>query len=82
MRGKALIAGLLTAAGIVALGCHHDKHKVSLPQIEEWKEPTHEPRFDDPPTAEYRKPRTKSGDEKTLIGNKMSGPGPLNPGGF
>jgi hypothetical protein len=80
MRGQALLLGLLTAGLVAAAGCHHDKHAVSVPQIEEYTLPPDEARFNNAPTADYRKPRTKA-EEKSLIGNKMGGGGgPLGPG--
>lgn len=79
MRGKTLLAGLLAGGLLAAVGCHHDKHHVSLPQVEEYTLPPDEARFNNAPTAEYRKPRTKA-EDKALIGNKMGGPGPLGPG--
>ncbi len=85
MRVKALLAGPL-AAGLLALcGCHHDKHRVSIPQVEEYAlPPPGDPRFDNPPTAEYRRPPSKRDDPSLMNKGKMgAGPGnPLNPGGF
>lgn len=81
MRAKALLAGLLTAAIAVLVGCHHDKRNLLYKPREECVLPPSEPRFDQPPTAGYRKPPPAK-DEKTLLGrDKMGGPG-LNPGGF
>ena len=79
MWGKALLVGLLTAVIVVGVGCHHDRHRVSVPQIEEYPLPPDEARFNNPPTAEYRKPPVKS-EEKALIGNKTGGPNFGGPG--
>jgi hypothetical protein len=83
MVGKALCAGILTAAIAVLVGCHHDKRHIFFKPKDECVLPPYEPRFDNPPTAEYRKPPPAK-DEKTLIGrNKMGGPGGFSPnGGF
>lgn len=81
MYGKALCAGLLTAAIAVLVGCHHDKRNLQFKPKEECVLPPSEPRFDNPPTAEFRK-RPQSKDEKTLLGrDKMGGPGGLSPSG-
>ncbi|MBX9623646.1 MAG: hypothetical protein K2X82_07510 [Gemmataceae bacterium] len=73
MRGKALAAGLATAMAVV-LGCHHDDKKVSYEPKERAVLPADEPRFNNPPAAEYRK-RSVAKDEKTMFGrDKMGGP--------
>ena len=81
MRCKALLAGLLATAVLAAVGCHHDKHRVSVPQVEEYPLPPDEPRFNNPPTAEYRKPPVKR-DDPSLMGKGKGGGsgGPLGPG--
>jgi hypothetical protein len=78
MRGRALAAGLATAAAVV-LGCHHDPKKVGYEPKERCVLPADEPRFNDPPSAEYRK-RPAAKDEKTLFGRDKMGGGPLAPG--
>lgn len=78
MRGRALAAGLATAAAVV-LGCHHDKKNIEYAPKERAVLPADEPRFNNPPSAEYRKrPATK--DEKTAFGRDKMGGGPLTPG--
>lgn len=81
MRGKALFVAGLTAAVVVALGCHHDKHGIAYRPKEECVLPADEARFNNPPTADYRKPAAKTVDTKALMGggNKMGGNAP---GGF
>ena len=82
MRRQAIVAGLLFVGVAAIVGCHHDKHRVAVQPVEELKIPTvGDPRFDNAPTANYRKPRAKQ-EEQSLIGNKMGGPGPLGPGGL
>lgn len=84
MRSKFVPPVLLAAAIAALIGCTHDRPK--LPPFkpkEECKLPPDEPRFNNPPQAEYRA-RVKAKDEKALLGsnNKMPGSSPLNPGGF
>lgn len=75
MRGKAFGLGAVTAAAVALLGCHHDKQNVGYTPKEQVVLPSDEPRFNNPPAAEYRK-RPESKSEKSLIGNKMAaGPG-------
>lgn len=75
MHTRALCAGLLTAAIAVLVGCHHDKRNLFFKPKEELVAVPDEARFNNPPTAEYRK-RAPAKDEKTLLGrNKMGGPG-------
>ncbi|MBX9585384.1 MAG: hypothetical protein K2X87_34180 [Gemmataceae bacterium] len=77
MRGKALAVGLATAAAVV-LGCHHDPKKVSYEPKERAVLPGDEARFNDPPSAEYRR-RPAAKDEKTLFGRDKMGGGPMSP---
>ncbi|HEX4610777.1 MAG TPA: hypothetical protein VH092_21485 [Urbifossiella sp.] len=81
MRGKALAAAGLAAAVMAVVGCHHDKYGLGFKPKEEIVLPPNEARFDNPPSAPYKK-RPVKGDEKTLIGRDKSpnGGGPLNPG--
>jgi hypothetical protein len=82
MTGKARLLAAV-AAGVAGLaGCHHDKHKVTSPVVEEYVLPPNEARFNEPPTETYRKPPPKKEDKSVLGGGPMGGPGPLNPGGF
>jgi hypothetical protein len=81
MRGKARLLAALTAAMAGLAGCHHDRHKVTSPQVEEYVLPPHETRFDQPPTETYRKPPPRR-EDKSLLGSPAGGPGPLRPGGF
>ena len=77
MRGNALLAGLAAAVAVgVAGGCHHDKYGLAYKPKEECVLPSDEPRFNDPPSAPYKKRTPKGGDEKTLLGrDKMMGGG-------
>ena len=77
MRAKALAAGLATAAAVV-LGCHHDKKNIAYTPKEQAILPADEPRFNNPPSAEYRK-RPAPKDEKTMFGREKMG-GPISPG--
>ena len=83
MRGK-FVPPILLAAGIaVLIGCTHDRPK--LPPFKPKEEVVavpDEPRFNNPPQAEYR-PRVQTKDEKALLGSNNKMPGsPLSPGGF
>lgn len=76
MRGKLLAAlGLAAAIVAVAAGCHHDKHGLMFKPKEEVIEPPNEARFNNPPSAPYKKRPAKSGDDKALLGRSMGGPG-------
>jgi hypothetical protein len=83
MRRKALLAAGLTTALTVMAGCHHDKHGLSYQPKEECVLPPDQPRYNNPPSAEYRK-RPPKPEEKTLMGRDRmgAGPGPLGTGGF
>jgi hypothetical protein len=74
MRAKVLLTSVYIVALTVLLGCHHDKHDISYTPKEECVLPPHQPRFDQPPSAAYQKPRPKA-EEKTLIGRN----GPMGP---
>lgn len=78
---KALFAAALTAAIVVAVGCHHDKYHLTHKVKEECVLPPDQARFNDPPSAEWRKPPPK-GEEKTLLGNKDKMAGPIGTPGF
>jgi hypothetical protein len=82
MRGKALLAAGLAAAVAAAVGCHHDKYGLAYKVKEEAVLPADEPRFNNPPSAPYKKRPTQSSDEKTLLARDkmLNGSGPLNPG--
>lgn len=81
MRGKALVAvGLAVAA---AVGCHHDKYGLAYKPKEEVVLPADEARFNNPPSAPYKKRPLKGGEEKALLArDKMVGGsgGPGQPG--
>ena len=90
MRGKALSAFALAVAIAVIVGCQNDKrYKYAVKPKEECVlPPEHDPRFDNPPSAEYR-PKVKKTEDPTLMGggSKMGGGGglgggPGKPGGF
>ena len=88
MRGKVLSAFALAAAIAVIVGCHKDnKYKHFYKSKEECiLPPNGDPRFDNPPSAEYRARVKTTEDKATLLGssNKMGGGGGGNgrPGGF
>ena len=83
MRGKALAAaGLAAAAMTAAVGCHHDRFKLAYTPKEEVVLPADEARFNNPPSAPYKKRPVKSADEKALLGREArpGGSGPMQPG--
>jgi len=84
MRCKALLGAALTSGVclLTTVGCYTDRHKLATPQVEEYKLPPDEPRFNNAPTEGYRKPPVKK-EEKTLLGGggRPAG-GPLGPTGF
>ena len=85
MRGKLLAAlGLAAAVVAVAAGCHHDKHGLMYKPKEEVVEPPDEGRFNNPPSAPYKRRPVKTGDDKALIGRdrmvRGGGGGPGGPG--
>ena len=83
MLGKAVLLAGLTAAIVVLVGCHHDKYGVKYTPKEEYVLPPDDIRYNQPPTAEYRKPPAKKDDAKTLLNaNNKMGPNPQSPGGF
>jgi hypothetical protein len=57
-RSRAVWAGVLCGL-TVAVGCRHESNYTDVPTVEEWKEPPHEARFDNPPEQGYQKPRAK-----------------------
>lgn len=83
---KALLAAVLAAAAVVIAGCHHDRYNIKYKTKEECPLPPHEPRFDDPETATWRRPIPKKENSKPMMGSgpsrMMGGAGGLNPGGF
>lgn len=82
MRGKLLAAfGLATAVVAAAAGCHHDKHGLMFTPKEEVVEPPNEARFNNPPSAPYKKRPAKTGDDKALIGRDRMMGGGGGPGG-
>jgi hypothetical protein len=83
MRCKALFGAALTSGVslLAVVGCYSDRHKLSTPQVEEYKLPPDEARFNNPPTEGYRKPPVKK-EEKTLLGRPGPGGGPLGATGF
>ena len=79
MRGKVLSAIALAVAIAVLVGCHKDnKYKFFYKAKEECiLPPNGDPRFDNPPSAEYRA-RVKATDDKASLmggGGKMAGGG-------
>jgi hypothetical protein len=82
MRGKLLAAfGLAAAIVATAAGCHHDKYGLMYKPKEEVVLPTDEARFNNPPSAPYKKRPVRTGDDKALLGrDKMMG-GSGGPGG-
>jgi hypothetical protein len=67
------IAVLLSLA---ALGCHHDKYGLKAKHPEEMVLPPDEPRFNNPPQSEYKKPdRKKEVRPGPGGGGSMGGPG-------
>ena len=85
MRGKLLTAFALALGVAVLVGCHNDRYKHYYKAKEECVLPPDvgkDPRFDNPPSAEYRA-KVKSTDEKaTLVGGNKMGGGGGRPGGF
>ncbi len=82
MRGKAVLLAALTAGLVVAAGCHHDKYGIQAKHKEEvFIPPVGQARFDQPPSAEWRKPPPKS-EDKSLMGGGSGMPGKMgiNPG--
>jgi hypothetical protein len=71
------------AVGLAALaGCHTDnKRKYFFKPKEEYVEPPDDPRFNNPPSAEY-KPKLKRTEDPTLLGGKGSGGGGFGSGGM
>jgi hypothetical protein len=84
MRAKALTLASFAAGLAAVLGCHHDKYKLSAPQVEEYKLPPDEDRYNHPLTEQYKPPPAKKDDTSLLGGrNKTAGPGRGGfPGGF
>ncbi len=82
MRGKVLAAVGLAAAFAAAVGCHHDKYGLMYKPKEEVVLPTDEARFNNPPSAPYKKRPARGGDDKALLGrDKMMGGGGGSMGG-
>jgi hypothetical protein len=83
MRCKALLGAALTSGAclLAAVGCYSDRHKLSTPQVEEYKLPPDEARFNEPPMEGYRKPPIKK-EEKSLLGGSSRPNGPLGATGF
>jgi hypothetical protein len=83
MRGKVLAAaGLAAAVTAAAVGCHHDRHGLAFTPKEEVVLPADEARFNNPPSAPYKKRPPKGGDDKALLNRDkmMGGSGPMQPG--
>lgn len=78
MRSRlALVVALVALASI---GCYHDKYNMIGKNREDYVEPPHEPRFDEPPKEAYRAPAKKK-EQETLL-NKGGGPGGNGGGGL
>ena len=82
MRGSLRAIGLFGLfVALVTVGCHHDKYNLNTKFPEEYIDPPHQKRFDEPETAPYRKPPPPKDDK-----SKTNGPGnmgtPGGPGGF
>jgi hypothetical protein len=75
----------LMFVGLIAIlhGCHHPKYDLAAKYPEEFIVPPNEPRFDNPPESEYRKPLPK---KDFTPGPGMGGPsgvgGPKTGGGM
>lgn len=82
MRGNALAAAGLAAALVAAVGCHHDRYGLAYKPKEEVVLPADEARFNNPPSAPYKKRPLKGGDEKALLNRDkmMGGGGAMQPG--
>ena len=82
MRGKLLAAlGLATAVVAAAAGCHTDKYGLMYKPKEEVILPSDEARFNNPPSAPYKRRPAKAGDDKALIGRDRMMGGGGGPGG-
>jgi len=68
MRGVALL--ILTTG--LAVGCHTNKHDVSVPLVEEYRTAPNDPAYNSPPERGYTKPEPKK-EFKPGVGG--SGPG-------
>jgi hypothetical protein len=80
MRCVLRILGL--GMGVVAVvGCHHDKYNIKPPHVEEYYLPPDESRYNQPDTANYKKPAPQK-DEKKNLDRPGFGSGPGNMGGF
>jgi hypothetical protein len=79
--GWAAVLGGMT----IAVGCKHTaKYDTEVPFVEEFKEPPHESRFDNPPEQGYQKPKAKKEFKPGAGaggGPGMGGPG-MGGGGF
>ena len=81
MRGKAVWCGGLALGVALVAGCHHDKYKLKTKAREEYVIPPNEPRFDNPPEADYKPPVPKKDGQSPMGGGsggqgggKMGGP--------
>ena len=74
MRGVALL--ILTTG--LAVGCHTNKHDVSVPLVEEYRTAPNDPAYNSPPERGYTKPEPKK-EFKPGVGG--SGPGMGGGGG-
>lgn len=78
MRGKSLICGCLAAALCAFTGCFHDRYKLKTTHPEDYVIPPNDPRFDEPPEEDYRKPPEKKKDAPGLNGAPAGGAGGIN----
>jgi len=80
MRGKAIFLGCLTAGVVAISGCYHDKYHVKVKHAEDYVIPPNDPRFDQPPEADFRKKPEKTKD-KNMMNNPPSSMGSNSMGG-
>lgn len=73
------VRSLLLIAGIALVGCHHDKYGLKAKHPEELVTPPDDPRFNNPPQSEYKKPPAK---KEFRPGPGMGGPGTRGMGGM
>jgi len=75
--GSRALRGITLALLLALAGCHHDKYGLKAKHPEELVIPPNEPRFNNPPQSEYKKPPPK---KEFRPGPGMGGPGMGGPG--